>query len=432
MKTKLSIILTALAVSMIFSAVPTVLADSQLDSLVNIAAQARTQVKLQLDRADNVPDDIKALYEQGNSETELLINSVKQQDVAQSKQHFLSAMKIFKQISMTFSSTQTAPKAATAPQIMQTKQAPSTADIDYKTSISRMENYVNTLKGLVAKNNISIDFTMLDELIQNAKADIAKGDMISVEKTYDELKTAITNTQNLIKEKTNQKLVDRAKSFANEYIVRIDALINNAKELGISDDDVAKLKQVKESLSTTNDPSQIIVKIQRIITINVDIKDSRNQRATPEVNRPDTLTGSIRTENASEKAMAQDQNVKQEQKQRETKAQNSSQIGKLEARLAKLESSIDDNIQPKFDSAKSLLSKLKTQTSSDIDQRILKSLDALIREIEDYVDFQNAKGDSDNTDQNIPTNSDKTDTKNPTDSDKPNLKPKRLQDQKNQ
>jgi hypothetical protein len=415
---------------MIFSAMPAVLADSQLDSLVNIASQARTQVKLQLDRADNVPDDIKALYEQGNSETELLMNSAKQQDVAQSKQHFLSAMKIFKQISMTFSSTQT-PKAATAPQIMQAKQATPTADINYKTSISRMENYVDLLKGLVAKNNISIDFTKLDELIQNAKADIAKGDMISVEKTYDELKTAITDTQNLIREKTNQKLLDRAKSFANEYIVKIDALINNAKELGISDDDVAKLKQVKESLSTTNDPSQIIIKVQRIITINVDIKDSKNQRIISEANRPTVQDDSIKTENATEKALTQDQNAKQEQKQRETKVQNSSQFGRLEARLAKLESSVDDNIQPKFDSAKSLLSKLKTQTSSDIDQRILKSLDSLIREIESYVDFQNAKGDLDNTNQNTPTNSDKTDTKNPSDSDKPNLKPKRL-DQKNQ
>jgi hypothetical protein len=431
MKTKLSIILTALAVSMIFSAMPAALADSQLDSLVNIATQARTQVKLQLDRADNVPDDIKALYEQGNSETELLINSAKQQNVAQAKQHFLSAMKIFKQISMTFSSTQSAPKD-TVPQIMQAKQAPPTAGIDYKTSVSRMENYVDLLKGLVAKNNISVDFTKLDELIKNAKADIAKGDMISVEKTYDELKTAITDIQNLIKEKTNQKLVDRAKSFANEYIVKIDALINNAKELGISDDDVAKLKQVRESLSTTNDPSQIIVKVQRIITINVDIKDSKNQRAALEANRLTVQADSVKTENASEKASTQDQSIKQEQKQRETKAQNSSQIGRLEARLANLEASIDDNIQPKFDSAKSLLIKLKNQASSDIDQRMLKSLDAQIREIENYVDFQNAKYDSDNTDQNTPTNSDKTDTKNPTDSDKPNLKPKRPQDQKTQ
>lgn len=429
MNTKLSIILFALAVSMIFSAMPAVLADSQLDSLVNIATQARTQVKLQLDRADNVPDGIKALYEKGNSETELLINSVKQQDVVQSKQHFLSAMKVFKQISVTFS-TQVAPKAATAPQIMQAKQALPTADIDYDASVSRMENYVNTLKGLVAKNNISIDFTMLDELIQSAKADIAKGDMASVEKTYDQLKTAITDTQNLIKEKTNQKLVDRAKSFANEYIVKIDALINNAKELGISDDDIAKLKQVKESLSTTNDPSQIIVKVQRIITINVDIKDSKNQKAISEANRSTVQADSIKTENATEKALTQGQNVKQEQKQRETK--NSSQIDKLEARLAKIESHMDDNIQPKFDSAKSLLIKLKTQTSGDIDQRILKSLDTLVREIESYVDFQNAKGDSNNSDRNTPTNSDKTDTKNPSDSDKPNLKPKRLQDQKNQ
>lgn len=428
MKTKLSIILAALAVSMIFSAMPAVLADSQLDSLVNIAAQARTQVKLQLDRADNVPDDIKALYERGSAETELLINSAKQQDVTPAKQHFLSAMKIFKQISMTFSSTQATPRDI-APQVMQAKQAP-IADIDYKTSISRMENYVDILKELVAKNNISVDFTNLDELIQNAKADIAKGDMISVEKTYDELKTAITDTQNLIKEKTNQKLVDRAKSFANEYIVKIDALINNAKELGISDDDVAKLKQVKESLSTTNDPSQIIVKVQRIITINVDIKDSKNQRATLDASRSTVQADSIKAENASEKALTQDQNIKQEQKQREIKAQNLSQIGRLEARIANLEPSIDDNIQPKFDSAKSLLIKLKAQTSSDIDQRILKSLDTLIREIENYVDFQNAKDDSNNTDRNTSTDSDKTDTKNPIDSDKPNLKPKRPQDQK--
>ena len=427
MKTRLSIVLTALVASMIFSAVPSALADSQLDSLVNIATQARTQVKLQLDRAENVPDDIKTLYNQGNSETELLINSVKQQDVAQSKQHFLSAMKIFKQISMTFS-TQVASKDTGAPQVM-LKQAPSPANIDYKASVARMENYINTLKGLVAKNNISVDFTNLDELIQNIRADIAKGDMDSVEKSYDELKTAVTDTQNLIKEKTNQKLVDRARSFANEYIVKIDALINNAKELGISDDDVAKLKQVKESLSTTNDPSQIIIKVQRIITINVDI-NAKNQRSTSEVSKPAGQAESVKSENASEKATVGDQNAKPEPRQ--SKAQILSQIDRLEARLAKIESSIDDNIQPKFDSARSLLAKLQSQTSGDVDQRTLKSLDALVEEIENYVDFQNAKGDMDNTDRNTSTNSDKTDAKKPTDSDKPNVKPKRPQDQKTQ
>ncbi|MBI5378018.1 MAG: hypothetical protein HZA82_05280 [Thaumarchaeota archaeon] len=435
MKTKLSIILTALVVSTIFSAVPMVFADSQLDSLVNIATQARTQVKLQLDRADNVPNDIKSLYDQGNSETELLINSVKQQDVEQSKQHFLSAMRIFKQISMTFSPT----AKAAAPQAAQTVQAP-TSNINYKASITRMENYISTLKELVAKNSISVDFTNLDELIQDAKENIAKGDMASVAKTYDDLKIAITDTQNLIKEKTNQKLLDRAKSFANEYIVRIDTMINHAKELGISDDDVAKLKQVKEALSTTNDPSQIVIRVQRIITINVELKDSKNQKIA-EINTQTTPADLTKTENASEKVTSADQNIKQEPK-KEIKTQTSPQIDKLEARLAKLESSIDDNIQTKFDSAKTMLAKLKSQASNSIDQRTLKSLDALIEEIENYVDSQNtnsnssidqtAPTDSGKTDTQNPTDSSKTDTKNPSDSAKDHPKQKRSKDQKRQ
>ena len=427
MKTKLSIILTALVVSMIFSAAPAVLADSQLDSLVNIAAQARTQVKLQLDRADNVPDNIKSLYDQGNSETELLINSVKQQDVEQSKQHFLAAMRIFKQISMTFSPT----AKAAAPQMTQTVQAP-TSNINYKASVARMENYITTLKDLVAKNNISIDFTNLDELIQDAKDGIAKGDTASVAQTYDDLKIAITDAQNLIKEKTNQKLLDRAKSFANEYIVKIDTMINHAKELGISDDDVAKLKQVKESLSTTNDPSQIVVRVQRIITINVELKDSKNQKA--EANTQ-TVPSDLKAENASEKVASTDQNMKQEQK----KETRTTQIDKLEARLAKLESSIDDGIQAKFDSAKSMLAKLKSQASNNMDQRTLKSLDSLIGEIENYVSSQttnsdsnadqNSATDSSKTDAQNPTDSSKTDTKNPSDSSKFHPKQKRSKDQ---
>jgi len=430
MKTKLSIILAALVASTILSSAPTVLAYSQLDSLVNIATQARTQVKLQLDRADDVPNDIKTLYEQGNSETELLINSVKQQDVEQSKQHFLSAMKIFKQISMTFSSATkpVAPQAKiVAPQVTQTVQAPP-SNIDYKASIARMENYISTLKELVAKNNISVDFTNLDESIQDAKDGIAKGDMTSVAKIYDDLKVAITDTQNLIKEKTNQKLVDRAKSFANEYIIRIDAMINHAKELGISDDDVAKLKQVKDALSTTNDPSQIIIRVQRIITINVELKDSKNQRAA-EVNTQTVPADLAKTENASAK-ITSDQSMRQEPK-KETRTQISSQIDKLEARLAKLEPNIDDSIKPKFDSAKSMLAKLKSQASNSIDQRTIKSLDALIGEIENYVDSQNTNSDP-NADQNAPTDSGKTDTKSPTDSAKSNTKSKRSQDQKRQ
>ena len=436
MKTKITpIILTALVVSMIFSATPSIMADSKLDSLVNIVTQARAQVKLQLDKTNNIPSDIKALYEQGNSETELLISSVKQQDVEQARWHFLSAMKIFKQISMTFlESTQTAATSKTVtPQAAitsQATQAPPTSDIDYKTSINRLENYVNTLKILVAKNNISIDFTKIDELIQDAKVDITKGDMTSIEKTFADLKTTITDLQNLIKEKANQKSADRAKSFANEYINKIDTLINHAKELGISDDDVTKLKQVKDALSTTNDPSQIVVKVKRIITINIEMQDSRNQKVLPETNKQTVQTDSLKTE----KTTSGDQNIKQEQKQKETKPQKPlSSIGKLEARLAKLEPNVDDGIQAKFDGAKSILTKLKNQAlNGNVDQKTLKLLDSLIGEIEDYVNSQDTIDNSSDDTQDIPADLGKADTSNQQDSSKSNLKQKRSSGQKDQ
>lgn len=435
MKTKTTIILTALVVSMIFSAIPSVMADSRLDSLVNIVTQARAQVKLQLDKTDNIPGDIKTLYEQGNSETELLISSVKQQDVEQAKWHFLSAMKIFKQISMTFSeSSQTATKAVTAPQSAQTSQAPTSGDIDYKITINRIEKYTSILKAIAAKNNVPVDFTKLDGLIQNAKTSIINGDVTSVEKIFGDIKTTIIDIQNLIKEQTNRKSVDRAKSFANEYINKIDALITHARELGISDDDVAKLKQVKEELSTTSDPSQIVVKVKRIITINIEMQDSRNQKVLPETNKQTVQTDSLKTEKTLEKSTSTDQNIKQEPKQKETKPQKPlSSIGKLEARLAKLEPNVDDGIKTKFDSAKSMLTKLKNQASNgNVDQKTLKSLDSLIGEIEDYVNSQDTVDDSSDDTQDIPADSGKADTVNQQDSFKSNLKQKRSPDQKDQ
>ncbi len=87
-----------------------------------------------------------------------------------------------------------------------------------------------------------------------------------------------------------------------------------------------------------------------------------------------------------------------------------------------------------------MLAKLKSQAPNNIDQRTLKSLDALVEEIESYVDSQNTNADSgadqstttdsSKTDTQNPTDSSKTDTKNPPDSSKYHPKQKRSKDQK--
>ena len=72
-----SIVLLALVSSMIFTSIPvSVYADSQSDSLIRIASQARDQVKIQLSKVD-ATQEIKEKFEAGSEQIELLIEAVK-------------------------------------------------------------------------------------------------------------------------------------------------------------------------------------------------------------------------------------------------------------------------------------------------------------------------------------------------------------------
>src|SRR5579885_3674538 len=72
-------------------------ADPQLDTLLNIAIQARDNLGVTISQINNVTDDINQLYKQGSNETDALSQAVSQQDVSAAKQHFLAAMKFFKE-----------------------------------------------------------------------------------------------------------------------------------------------------------------------------------------------------------------------------------------------------------------------------------------------------------------------------------------------
>ena len=69
----------------------------------------------------------------------------------------------------------------------------------------------------------------------------------------------------------------------------------------------------------------------------------------------------------------------------QTKAQKySTEISKLESRLAEIEPHIDDVIKPKFDTAKSMLTKLKESGTES--KMTIRSINLLIDEIVQYVE----------------------------------------------
>lgn len=384
MKAILSFVLMAIVASMI---VAPAFADSKLDSLVNLATQARSQIKAHLEKLPSVSDEVKSLYEQGNQETESLISAARDGDSAQAKQHFMSAMKIFKQITLTFSES-APPQAALKTAQPQTPSAP---EFDYGNAIKRIEAYTKTLKGLTAKNNLSVDFTRIDSLIQLSKTSLENGDAPTLEKAFSELKTAITETQKSMKEMTTQRVTDRAKSFANKYITKIDAVLSQSKELGLSDEDVAKLNEAKEEILSANDPTKIIVIVKRYsINLNLSELQSNAQQRQAQPAVPEKVeTEEKRQAPEAAPADRQASDSKEERaKQREAiKNQRAvEEIASSEARLSEIQPYLDENIKLKFEKAESLLSKLKNQDAGSSDyKRTAKTLNTLLDQMEQYI-----------------------------------------------
>lgn len=253
----LAFILFALVGSMILTIPMQAYADAQLDSLLRIANQARDNIKIRLSQLETVPNEISKLYEQGTAETDALAKSVLEGDVTTAKQHFLSAMKLFKNISNEISSY-----VSVAAETLS-----STDSSELKTVIIRIENSANKLKAVATKNNIEIDFIEFDNLIQIAKQNLDAGNVDEVNKTLGVAKQFILDAYNSISEVAKQRTTDRAKVFAAKQIESLDKLISQAKDLGLSQDIIDNLQTAKEKLQKISDASQIVLETKGINTI---------------------------------------------------------------------------------------------------------------------------------------------------------------------
>jgi len=266
----LTFALFALVASMVLTSIPAqAFTDSQLDSLLRIANQARDNIKIRLSQIATVPDEIIKLYEQGSSETDALAQSIKQEDVTSAKQHFLTAMRLFKEASDKISSS--------APTI--TEDTLSTADSSrLKIAITRMEKAAEKLKTIANKNNMEIDFSEFDKLMQIAKEKLDAGKIEEVDKTLGIAKQFIIDAHNSLSATAKQRTSDRAKDFAIKQIERLDKLIIQAKENGLPQDIIDALEAAKSRLQKISDTNEISIEAKGINTIKEKIDASKLNR----------------------------------------------------------------------------------------------------------------------------------------------------------
>lgn len=337
----LAFILFTLVGSMILTVPMQAYADAQLDSLLRIANQARDNIKIRLSQFETVPNEISKLYEQGSTETDELAKSVLNTDVAAAKQHFLSAMKLFKEASDLISSS--------IPTIGESLSSTDTSRL--KTIIIRIENDANRLKAVATKNNVEIDFIEFDNLIQIAKQNLDAGNIDEVNKTLGVAKQFIIGAYNSISEVAKQRTSDRAKVFASKQIENLDKLIHQAVALELSQDIIDNLQIAKEKLQKISDPNQIVLETRGINT-------TKEKLSTSTINRLNAIIHQFELKIEDLNKNLQDDNSR-------TKIKTANDMV-VELKQLVLDSNLRDALQ-KINSINEILNSLKVQTSTTTD-----------------------------------------------------------------
>jgi uncharacterized protein YcbK (DUF882 family) len=268
MKTIATFALLILVVSMIFGGMTSnVSAQDDPAILLKIAKRAQEQIHNQI--SDNSSDKVKRLFEEGVQKVSALEDALANDDISSAKEYFLSAMKIFTEISRQSSSNAT-PQAETNSIRNDVK--------DPSNDLQRLQVYVTSLKTIAKKYNASIDFSELDELFSKARQEISDHQFTLALETLTKIKEKIVELNKELREEASKQESQRAKEYAQQYLEQLDRLIENAKKQGVDNEIIERLEIAKENLSLADDKNEIIEQIRKIISIKDQFELTKNDR----------------------------------------------------------------------------------------------------------------------------------------------------------
>lgn len=187
--------------------------------LLRIAEQADKQISNQLERSygDSIPSDVEDLYLQGHAAVESLENSLPD-DLEQAREDFLTAMKLFQQISrMTSYSAETKVTASDL------------SDRDLKSELNRLHKYFQSLKSVSEKHKTGVELSEIQELFRLANDQINSNDTAGATQTIDEIKSLIISIKKHISDYSSNSASDRVKEFALKQLERIQEIIAKAE-----------------------------------------------------------------------------------------------------------------------------------------------------------------------------------------------------------
>jgi hypothetical protein len=232
--------------------------------LLRIAVQADKQIVNQLDRVygDQIPNNIRILYDKGHAATKSLDESLPD-DIEKAKQDFLLAMNSFMQISRTISQSSEKTVVVTVSD---------KSNRDLTSEIDRLEKYVKTLEKISKKYNTDVesDFIKIYDLIQELRIQINNG-YGAYDDVINEIKIILDSIKNDIRESAIKQRSDFIKRFFDRLLDRIDKQLTKAQDDGVDQTQIDKghklILEIRELLSKNqiNDAKVVFVELKGLM-----------------------------------------------------------------------------------------------------------------------------------------------------------------------
>jgi len=238
--------------------------------LLGIAIQADKQIVNQLDKKyeNEIPNNIKILYDNGHAAVESLDQSLSNNDIEKAKQDFLLAMNSFMQISRIIS--QSSEKVVVS--------ISEKSNQNLESELDRLEKFVKTLDSISKKHNKieqnKDEFIKAYSLIKEIRNLINTDENTS--KNLNELKNLINSIKKEIRNSISEKQSNSIKIFFEKFLVQIDQKLMEAKVHGIDQIEIAKadelIVEIRELLSKNQiNSAKIVYSELKIVLKNIGI-----------------------------------------------------------------------------------------------------------------------------------------------------------------
>ncbi len=233
-------------------------ADPQLDTLVNIAMQARNNLNINISQITNIPIEIIQIYKQGSDETDALTKAVNQQNVTSARQHFLSAMKFFKSTNDKINSLNTT----------EANDQQRTNVMKLQSEITRIEKIGERLRTIAITNHADFNFTQFDQSIQKAKQDLDNGKVDDALKSIQISNQFMIDAHHSLATIAEKRTTDRAKDFTEKQIETLNKTgdLNISKNPVIQTPRIASMPVTSNNVTSEENPMEMIAKIRKLIS----------------------------------------------------------------------------------------------------------------------------------------------------------------------